>query len=61
MFINVEMDGMKFSEKFLQEEFVATTPGNAFGRDYSNWVRLSYATSRENIEEFIRRFERFIQ
>jgi len=60
MFINVGMDGMTFSEEFLRKEYVATTPGGAFGERYSDWVRLSYATSRDNIREFLRRYERFV-
>ncbi len=60
LFMNVGMDGVKFSEEFLKREFVAVTPGEAFGRAYKNWVRVSYATSRSNIEEFLRRLERFM-
>ena len=60
LFMDVGMDGVKFSEEFLKREFVAVTPGEAFGRAYKNWVRVSYATSRSNIEEFLRRLERFM-
>lgn len=60
LFMNVGMDGLKFSEEFLKKEFVAVTPGEAFGRSYKSWVRVSYATSRSNIEEFLRRLERFM-
>jgi len=60
MFINVGMDGMLFSEEFLKKEYVATTPGGAFGERYTEWVRLSYATSRDNIREFLKRYESFV-
>jgi aspartate aminotransferase len=60
MFINVGMDSMKFCEEFLQKEYVATTPGTAFGKSFTTWVRLSYATSRKNIAEAINRLERFL-
>lgn len=60
MFIDVGMDSMKFCEEFLQKEYVATTPGSAFGKAFTTWVRLSYATSRENIAEAINRLERFL-
>ncbi|MEM3762626.1 MAG: pyridoxal phosphate-dependent aminotransferase [Archaeoglobaceae archaeon] len=60
IFMNVERDGDKFCEEFLKKEFVALTPGSAFGVSFSNWVRLSYATSRERISEFLRRLERFL-
>ena len=61
VFMNVETDGTKFSEEFLKKEYVAVTPGEAFGRAYKSWLRISYATSRSNIEEFIRRLERFMK
>jgi len=60
MFIDVGMDSMKFCEEFLQKEYVATTPGSAFGKAFTTWVRLSYATSREKIAEAINRLERFL-
>ena len=60
VFVNVERDGTEFSEEFLKREFVAVTPGEAFGRSYKNWIRVSYATSRSNIEEFLIRLERFM-
>ena len=50
---------MKFSEEFLQKEYVAVTPGSAFGLAFNNWVRVSYATSMENIKKFLERLERF--
>ncbi|MCS7144411.1 MAG: pyridoxal phosphate-dependent aminotransferase [Archaeoglobaceae archaeon] len=60
IFMNVERNGDKFCEEFLQKEYVALTPGSAFGIAFSDWVRLSYATSRERIAEFLKRLERFI-
>jgi len=60
VFVNVERDGTEFSEEILRREYVAVTPGEAFGRGYKNWIRVSYATSRSNIEEFIIRLERFM-
>lgn len=60
IFMNVGRDGDEFSEEFLKKEYVALTPGSAFGIAFKDWVRLSYATSRERIAEFLRRLERFI-
>lgn len=59
IFMDVGKDGMQFSEEFLQKEHVAVTPGSAFGLAFNNWVRISYATSMENIQKFLERFERF--
>ncbi len=54
------MDDETFAEQLLQEERVAVIPGNAFSAD-SNYVRCSYATSYEKIEEALERIQRFMQ
>ena len=60
IFADVGMDGDRFSEEFLNRYYVAVTPGSAFGKSYSNWVRFSYATSTENIEKMLERLEKFL-
>jgi aspartate aminotransferase len=60
IFMDVERDSMNFCQEFLEKEFVATTPGSAFGQSYKTWIRVSYATSRENIIEMLNRLERFL-
>ena len=60
IFMDIRRDSTEFCEEFLKREYVALTPGSAFGVAYRSWVRLSYATSRERIGEFLRRLERFL-
>jgi aminotransferase len=55
------MDDETFSHKLLEEQRVAVVPGSAFGEGGSGYVRCSYATSYENIEEALRRMERFMR
>ena len=55
------MDGDTFCEKLLREEHVAVVPGDAFGAGGEGFVRCSYATSYEKIEEALRRMENFMQ
>ncbi|MCY6372533.1 pyridoxal phosphate-dependent aminotransferase [Clostridium ganghwense] len=50
-------DSLKFAEILLQEEKVAVIPGSAFGLD--DYVRLSYATSMENIRKGLEKIEKF--
>lgn len=50
---------MDFTECLLEESLVAVVPGIAFGADH--FVRLSYATSRENIEKGIARIAGFVE
>jgi aspartate aminotransferase len=57
---NVSKTGLtstEFAEKLLEKERVAVVPGKAFGDDHT--VRLSYATSIEQIEEGARRLAKF--
>jgi aminotransferase len=54
------MDDETFAEKLLLEEHVAVVPGNAFGKGGEGFVRCSYATSYEKIEEALRRMEKFM-
>jgi aspartate aminotransferase len=45
------------AKKLLEREHVAVVPGEAFGAP--GYVRISYATSIERIEEGLRRLARF--
>ena len=54
-----EIDGsIAFTEFLLEEAKVAVVPGIAFGKE--NHLRISYATSMENIEEGMDRIERAV-
>jgi aminotransferase len=54
------LDDETFANRLLQEEFVAVVPGNAFGAGGEGFVRCSYATAYEKIEEALRRIEKFV-
>lgn len=47
-----------FAQEFLEKAKVAVVPGKGFGAD--SYVRWSYATSMENIEEGLNRLEKFL-
>ena len=53
--ISFEISGNKFSEVALQEKGVALVPGSSFGDNASEFVRISFANSLENIKEAIKR------
>lgn len=50
-----------FAQKLLQEEQVACVPGDAFGPSGSGYLRCSYATALDQIEEAVRRITRFAE
>jgi aminotransferase len=55
------MDDETFAQKLLEEERVAVVPGSSFGAGGEGFVRCSYATAYEKIEEALRRMERFMR
>ncbi|MCP5096548.1 MAG: aminotransferase class I/II-fold pyridoxal phosphate-dependent enzyme, partial [Chloroflexi bacterium] len=55
------MGGDEFAMKLLEEEEVAMVPGEAFGESGNGFMRASYATSYEKIEEVLNRLERFMR
>ncbi len=55
------MDDETFSQKLLDEERVAVVPGSAFGSGGEGFVRCSYATAYEKIEEALARLENFMK
>jgi aspartate aminotransferase len=54
---NTGLTSMKFAERLLKEENTAVIPGVAFGKDDN--IRLSYATSMQEIEKGMNRIEQF--
>jgi aminotransferase len=55
------MDDETFAQKLLEEEKVAVVPGSSFGTGGEGYVRCSYATAYEKIEEALRRMEKFMR
>jgi len=53
-------DSTRFAGTLLEEANVAVTPGAAFGPNAEGYLRFSYASSIERIEEGLCRIERFL-
>ncbi len=51
----------EFAERLLMEEKVAVVPGSVFGAGGEGHIRCSYASSMENLQEAVKRMERFIK
>ena len=58
---NSGMTDDEFAQKLLEEEKVAVVPGSAFGAGGAGFVRCSYATAYEKLEEALRRIDRFMK
>jgi aminotransferase len=50
-----------FTEKLLFEEQVAVVPGSSFGACGTGYVRCSYCTAYEKLEEALVRMDRFVK
>jgi aspartate aminotransferase len=62
LFPNISKTGLRsidFCARLLEKEKVAAVPGVAFGAD--DYLRISYATSMENIEKGLNRLENFVK
>ncbi|MBU0709512.1 MAG: aminotransferase class I/II-fold pyridoxal phosphate-dependent enzyme [Candidatus Omnitrophica bacterium] len=51
---------LDFAEKLLKKEKVAVVPGTAFGREFDDYVRISYASGFDNLKEAFKRIESFL-
>lgn len=63
-FPSIRRSGMtsdEFAMSLLEEEEVAVVPGDAFGASGAGFVRASYATAYEKIEEALNRIESFMR
>ncbi|MEW6075295.1 MAG: aminotransferase class I/II-fold pyridoxal phosphate-dependent enzyme [Candidatus Omnitrophota bacterium] len=54
------LSSMDFSQRLLKEEKVAVVPGTAFGKPGEGYIRISYASSMDNLKEALRRIEHFL-
>ena len=55
------MSDEEFAEKLLFEEEVAVVPGSSFGAAGIGYVRATYCTAYEKLEEALVRIERFLK
>jgi len=58
---NTGLSSMDFCERLLKNEKVAIVPGEAFGDSAKGFVRISYASSLENIKEALNRMGKFLK
>lgn len=54
------MDDEEFADRLLKEEKVGVVPGTCFGPQGKNHIRISYAASRENLAEALKRIGHFV-
>ena len=55
----IGMPSLDFAKKLLEKEKVALVPGVAFGPSCEGYIRISYASSYDNLKEAVRRITYF--
>jgi len=55
------MNGEEFAKKCLHEAGVAIVPGTSFGKTSGDYVRFSFAASKENISNAIKKIEQMLR
>lgn len=58
---NTGLSGMDFARKLLKKQKVAVVPGTAFGKEYNDYIRISYASSYEDLKEALARIGSFLK
>jgi len=55
------LTALDFAKKLLKEQKVAVVPGTAFGSQFDNYIRISYASSYGDLKEALLRIEKFLK
>ena len=55
------MSGSEFSKKCMHEAGVAIVPGTAFGKTSTDFVRFSFAASRDNIQKALEKISKMLK
>jgi aminotransferase len=64
VFVSIKKTGLSsldFAQKLLKEQKVAVVPGTAFGKEFNDYVRISYASSFDNLKEALKRIGDFLK
>ncbi len=51
--IKDKMNSIEISRYLLEKKFIATVPGSSFGENGQGFLRISYASSMDNLKRFI--------
>ena len=54
------MSGAEFCKKAMHEAGVAIVPGTAFGQTCKDYVRFSFAASRDNISQALENIKKML-
>ncbi|PIU40942.1 MAG: aromatic amino acid aminotransferase [Candidatus Omnitrophica bacterium CG07_land_8_20_14_0_80_42_15] len=58
---NTGLKGIDFCQRLLKEQKVAVVPGSAFGKEFDDHIRISFAATFENLKEALSRMKAFLK
>jgi aminotransferase len=58
---NTGMTSIDFARDLLEKQKVALVPGGAFGSQCADHVRISYASSYDNLREAVTRIGKYLE
>ena len=58
---HLDDDSLRLAKRILEEAHVGVTPGIDFGSRAEGWLRFSFANNIENINEALRRLEKWLK
>ena len=60
MIKKTKQSSIDFAQNLLKKQKVALVPGTAFGSSFDDYVRISYASSYEDLKEAIHRIKKYL-
>jgi aminotransferase len=58
---NTGLKALDFARQLIKEQKVAVVPGTAFGAGLDDYIRISYASSLDNLKEALSRIGKFLK
>jgi aminotransferase len=58
---NTGLDCLEFAKRLLSEVRLAVVPGTAFGPEYKDYIRISYASPLEDLKQAVARLTKFMK
>ncbi len=63
LFVNIEktgLDSLAFADRLLEAEHIAVVPGEAYGKDYSGYIRIAFTKDVSVLKTAVEKIERFV-
>ena len=59
--VDTQLNDLALAKKLISDYKVAVVPGTAFGASAEGYIRISYASSMDNLKEAMQRMSKFLE